>query len=132
MSEKIKSVSEQMQDELEPLPGPTAKSIEDAATEEKNDYVPVDVEKLEYPLEEISNILNQIDHLCYDVQRIETHLSKKFSLSKQMIRQIAVEWHDRDFAATISELSLLHREHLLMKNPASIINPIDIVKKEFI
>ena len=32
--EKAKSVSEQMQEELEPLPGPTAKAIEDGLREE--------------------------------------------------------------------------------------------------
>ena len=85
------------------------------------EYVPIDVKNLEFPVQEMSKLLNQIDHLCYDVQRIETHLSTKYNLTRQMIRQIAIEYHKRDFTDTLTELNLLHREQELQRNPASIL-----------
>ena len=85
-------------------------------------YIPLEVEKLEYPLAEISNILRKIDDLCLDVQTIEKHLSEKYNLTRKMIRQIAIEYHERDFTETLNEMQLLHQEHQLLMNPASIIN----------
>lgn len=90
--------------------------------QQERNYIPLEVEKLEYPLAEISNILRKIDDLCLDVQTIEKHLSEKYSLTRKMIRQIAVEYHERDFTDTLTEMQLLHQENQLLMNPASIIN----------
>ena len=85
-------------------------------------YIPLEVEKIEYPLAEISNLLRKIDDLCLDVQTIEKHLSEKYSLTRKMIRQVAIEYHQRDFTDTLTELQLLHQENQMLMNPASIIN----------
>tara|TARA_B100001245_G_C22862587_1_gene414783 strand:+ start:559 stop:885 length:327 start_codon:yes stop_codon:yes gene_type:complete len=90
--------------------------------EQERNYIPLEVEKLEYPLAEISKLLVQIDNLCLDVQKIEKHLSEKYNLTRKMIRQIAIEYHERDFTETLNEMQLLHQEHQLLMNPASIIN----------
>ena len=90
--------------------------------QQDRNYIPLEVEKLEYPLAEISNLLRKIDDLCLDVQTIEKHLSEKYSLTRKMIRQIAVEYHERDFTDTLNEMQLLHQENQLLMNPASIIN----------
>ncbi len=92
-------------------------------TSEQQDrnYIPLEVDKLEFPLQEISKLLNTIDNLCLDVSKIEKHLSTKYNLTRKMIRQIAIEYHERDFTETLTELQALHREHQLMMNPASII-----------
>ena len=90
---------------------------------DERNYIPLEPEKLEFPIREMSNLLNKIDHLSYDIQRIETFLSNKYNLTRPMIRQIAIEYHKRDFTDTLTELNLLHREQELQRNPASIINP---------
>lgn len=85
----------------------------------------MNVEQLDYPLAEISSLLNKIDDLCLDVTKIETFLSEKYGLSRKMIRQVAIEYHgsihSSDFTATLNELQLLQREKEVQDNPASII-----------
>jgi hypothetical protein len=90
---------------------------------DEKEYIPAIPENLEFPLQEISKILNQIDNLCSDVNAIEKYLAGKWGLSRKMIRQCAIEFHTRDFTTMLTELQLLHREQELARNPASIINP---------
>ncbi len=59
---------------------------------DEKEYIPTIPENLEFPLQEISKILNQIDNLCTDVIAIEKYLAGKHNLSRKMIRQCAIEY----------------------------------------
>jgi hypothetical protein len=59
---------------------------------DEKEYIPAIPENLEFPLQEISKILNQIDNLCTDVIAIEKYLAGKHNLSRKMIRQCAIKY----------------------------------------